>query len=58
MPADTEKDLASTYFICGIGYSPEGRHVFPGLSVEKNLLLGAYARRWNAETRATLEEEV
>ncbi|GAB3426866.1 ABC transporter ATP-binding protein [Flindersiella endophytica] len=30
----------------GIGYVPEGRHVFPGLSVEKNLLLGAYARSW------------
>ncbi|MDH6214379.1 ABC transporter ATP-binding protein [Streptomyces pseudovenezuelae] len=40
----------------GIGYVPEGRHVFPGLSVEKNLLLGAYARRWDDETRATLEE--
>jgi branched-chain amino acid transport system ATP-binding protein len=40
----------------GIGYVPEGRHVFPGLSVEKNLLLGAYARSWNAETRASLGE--
>ncbi|BCY11248.1 ABC transporter ATP-binding protein [Actinoplanes sp. L3-i22] len=40
----------------GIGYVPEGRHVFAGLSVEKNLLLGAYARKWNAETRATLGE--
>lgn len=40
----------------GIGYVPEGRHVFPGLPVEKNLLLGAYVRRWNAETRATLAE--
>ncbi|MFI2278648.1 MULTISPECIES: ABC transporter ATP-binding protein [Catenuloplanes] len=40
----------------GIGYVPEGRHVFPGLPVEKNLLLGAYARRWNAETRTTLDE--
>jgi branched-chain amino acid transport system ATP-binding protein len=38
----------------GIGYVPEGRHVFAGLSVEKNLLLGAYARRWNADTRDTL----
>ncbi len=38
----------------GIGYVPEGRHVFPGLSVEKNLLLGAYARRWNEDTRETL----
>ncbi|WP_329557371.1 ABC transporter ATP-binding protein [Streptomyces sp. NBC_00696] len=39
----------------GIGYVPEGRHVFPGLTVEKNLLLGAYARRWDDETRATLD---
>ena len=38
----------------GIGYVPEGRHVFPGLSVEKNLLLGAYARRWNADTKDNL----
>jgi branched-chain amino acid transport system ATP-binding protein len=40
----------------GIGYVPEGRHVFPGPTVEKNLLLGAYARRWDAKTRATLTE--
>jgi branched-chain amino acid transport system ATP-binding protein len=40
----------------GIGYVPEGRHVFPGLPVEKNLLLGAYARKWDADTRATLAE--
>ncbi|MFC7535205.1 ABC transporter ATP-binding protein [Actinoplanes sp. GCM10030250] len=40
----------------GIGYVPEGRHVFPGLPVEKNLLLGAYARKWDASTRTTLTE--
>ena len=40
----------------GIGYVPEGRRVFAGLSVEKNLLLGAYARRWDAATRRTLGE--
>jgi branched-chain amino acid transport system ATP-binding protein len=40
----------------GIGYVPEGRHVFAGLPVEKNLMLGAYARRWNASTKATLAE--
>jgi branched-chain amino acid transport system ATP-binding protein len=40
----------------GIGYVPEGRHVFAGLPVEKNLLLGAYARKWNAETKAELAE--
>ncbi|WP_144127547.1 ABC transporter ATP-binding protein [Catellatospora sichuanensis] len=40
----------------GIGYVPEGRHVFAGLPVEKNLLLGAYARKWDAATRASLSE--
>jgi branched-chain amino acid transport system ATP-binding protein len=40
----------------GIGYVPEGRHVFPGLSVEKNLMLGAYARRWDATTRESLTD--
>lgn len=40
----------------GIGYVPEGRHVFGGLSVEKNLLMGAYTRRWGEETRQSLEE--
>jgi branched-chain amino acid transport system ATP-binding protein len=40
----------------GIGYVPEGRHVFGGLSVEKNLLLGAYAQHWNDATRRQLDE--
>lgn len=40
----------------GIGYVPEGRHVFPGLPVEKNLLLGAYSHAWNADTHSTLAE--
>ncbi|MFL6143186.1 MAG: ABC transporter ATP-binding protein [Labedaea sp.] len=40
----------------GIGYVPEGRHVFPGLSVEKNLLLGAYIRPWKGAARGTMDE--
>ncbi|MFI5891744.1 ABC transporter ATP-binding protein [Actinoplanes sp. NPDC051513] len=40
----------------GIGYVPEGRHVFAGLSVEKNLLLGAYSKPWKKETRETLQQ--
>ncbi len=39
----------------GIGYVPEGRHVFAGLSVEKNLLLGAYAARWDSSCRSRLD---
>ena len=30
----------------GIGYVPEGRCIFPGLTVRKNLLMGAYRQRW------------
>ncbi|MEU6412432.1 ABC transporter ATP-binding protein [Microbispora sp. NPDC046933] len=30
--------------LVGIGQSPEGRGVFPGMSVMENLLMGAYAR--------------
>ncbi|MET7990898.1 ABC transporter ATP-binding protein [Amycolatopsis sp. NPDC005232] len=40
----------------GIGYVPEGRHVFDGLSVEKNLLLGAYLKPWRGRTRQVLQE--
>jgi branched-chain amino acid transport system ATP-binding protein len=41
---------------CGIGYVPEGRRLFSPLSVEKNLLLGAYTRHWDSQTRAGLGE--
>src|SRR6266487_6548642 len=40
----------------GIGYVPEGRHVFSPLSVDKNLMLGAYTRRWDHDARAGLDE--
>ena len=36
----------------GISMVPEGRHLFPSLSVEENLLVGAYSNRsgpWNLE---------
>jgi len=31
--------------IAGIGQAPEGRGVFPGMTVEENLLMGAYTRK-------------
>jgi branched-chain amino acid transport system ATP-binding protein len=40
----------------GIGYVPEGRHIFSGLTVEKNLLLGAYLRPWKGPTRDKLDD--
>jgi branched-chain amino acid transport system ATP-binding protein len=30
----------------GIAYVPEGRRIFPGLTVRKNLLMGAYRQPW------------
>src|ERR1700744_5386733 len=33
----------------GIAHCPEGRHVFPDMSVEENLDMGAYLRRDTAE---------
>ncbi|MGB4549888.1 MAG: ABC transporter ATP-binding protein [Syntrophales bacterium] len=40
----------------GISYVPEGRRVFAKLSVEKNLSLGAYTEKSQAEIRRRLDE--
>lgn len=40
----------------GIALVPEGRHIFEGLTVEENLLLGLTARTGRAEGRAALDE--
>lgn len=41
----------------GISHVPEGRHVFPAMSVEENLWLGGYHRRAHPhELRSTLEQ--
>ena len=53
---DLSKVAACDMVRLGIGYVPEGRHVFAGLTVEKNLLLGAYARRWDGRVRDGLAE--
>ncbi len=39
----------------GIGHSPEGRRVFPRMTVRENLELGAYTRRAKPEIAADLE---
>jgi branched-chain amino acid transport system ATP-binding protein len=38
----------------GLSLVPEGRHLFPRLTVERNLELGAYTRRDRAEIASTL----
>ncbi|MBS0562369.1 MAG: ABC transporter ATP-binding protein [Proteobacteria bacterium] len=46
---------AHTICRMGIGLVPEGRRLFPRLSVEDNLRLGAYARRGEADRFAPLD---
>jgi branched-chain amino acid transport system ATP-binding protein len=38
----------------GIAHSPEGRRIFPRLTVEENLVLGAFARKDQSQIRADL----
>ncbi len=38
----------------GIALVPEGRHLFPRLTVEENLLLGAFCKRARAELKSNL----
>jgi branched-chain amino acid transport system ATP-binding protein len=40
----------------GIGYVPEGRHLFPNMTVEDNLSLGAYTRHDRQSITAELEK--
>ena len=40
----------------GIAMVPEGRRVFPYMTVKDNLLMGAFTRRESAEIRRTLDE--
>ena len=40
----------------GISHSPEGRHVFPRMTVRENLELGAYTRRAKSEIADDTEQ--
>ena len=46
---------ASAIVRAGIGHAPEGRRVFPRMTVRENLELGAYTRRSEAEIAADTE---
>src|SRR5947208_8554933 len=42
---DISKMAGHRRVIAGIGQAPEGRGIFPGMTVLDNLLMGAYARK-------------
>ena len=44
---DISKTPGHKRVLLGIGQSPEGRGVFPGMTVQENLLMGAYTRKDN-----------
>jgi branched-chain amino acid transport system ATP-binding protein len=54
---DITRSSAQAIVDCGLIQVPEGRHIFPNLSVRENLLLGAY-RRGRANRSANLERVI
>ncbi|TCO53022.1 ABC transporter ATP-binding protein [Actinocrispum wychmicini] len=45
---DISKVAGHKRVVMGIGHAPEGRGIFPGMTVQENLLMGAYARKDDA----------
>src|SRR6185437_7008659 len=43
-----DHDAAHQIVERGLAHSPEGRHIFPRMTIEENLLLGAYLRKDSA----------
>jgi len=54
--ADVTAAAAPHVVEAGIAQVPEGRKLWPDMSVEENLLLGAYPRRARPHLKATLED--
>ena len=55
---DISKSDSSAIVWQGISHIPEGRHIFPKLSVEENLLMGTFGeRRYDRQKTAGLLEE-
>jgi branched-chain amino acid transport system ATP-binding protein len=46
---DISKVAGHKRVLMGIGQAPEGRGIFPGMTVTENLFMGAYARKGNVE---------
>lgn len=51
---DTTRSSTAALVRKGLAHCPEGRHLFPRMSVEKNLVLGAYAGRRRKDRVRTL----
>jgi branched-chain amino acid transport system ATP-binding protein len=54
---DISKLPAHEVVMRGVSHVPEGRQLFPHMSVEENLALGAYIRRVRSKLRDAMEEQ-
>jgi branched-chain amino acid transport system ATP-binding protein len=52
---DITRASARTILSLGIAHCPEGRHVFPYMTVEENLEMGSYLRKDRKEVAADME---
>jgi branched-chain amino acid transport system ATP-binding protein len=52
---DVTNSVPARLLDAGMTYVPQGRNVFPLMTVEENLLLGAYTRKWTPELDADVE---
>jgi branched-chain amino acid transport system ATP-binding protein len=55
---DASRIAAHEMVALGVSHVPEGRQIFPFLTVRENLLLGAYTPRARAEVKRSLEEQL
>mgnify|MGYP004468040155 FL=1 len=53
---DLQKIDPSKILSLGIAHVPEGRHVFPEMTVEENLQMGAFINKNKEETAATMQD--
>ncbi|MDO5292034.1 MAG: ABC transporter ATP-binding protein [bacterium] len=53
---DLQKTEASKIIQLGIAHVPEGRHIFPDMTVTENLEMGAYIRNDKDEIQETMQE--
>ncbi|KRM97293.1 high-affinity branched-chain amino acid ABC transporter, ATP-binding protein LivF [Liquorilactobacillus aquaticus DSM 21051] len=53
---DIGKKKAPDIVAAGISHVPEGRHIFPGLSVKENLQMGAFLQKDRQQIKESMEE--
>lgn len=53
---DLMKTQASKIITLGMAHVPEGRHIFPAMTVLENLEMGAYIRKDKSNIQETMEE--